>query len=147
MIRVQVAALDISGVDQPTVSGLQGIACISVDSCEAAEVQELGGFADQGWVEHLHGLAKGTPRELTDSTQMRIAAVNSSYYLAVGYTDSSGVSWETELVSASGKTKPGRSHRSERLSAGRGVSDSDRVCGRRVLRRLEREPARWAQRS
>jgi fibronectin type III domain protein len=97
---------DLHGVDQPTVSGLEDIACISVTSCEAAEVQELSfPNPDQGWVEHLRGFVAGTPQELVGSdTMFGIATVNSGYYISVGY--SGGDTWLTDLISASGKTAP-----------------------------------------
>jgi hypothetical protein len=92
----------IHGIDQPTISGLEGVACVSVSSCEASGDQDLpmlGQF--QGWLEHLTGFATGTTHEVVGTEQLfSIAAVNPAGYLAVGY--SGGANWVTDLVSASG---------------------------------------------
>jgi fibronectin type III domain protein len=96
---------DLHGVDQPTVSGLEDIACVSVKSCEAAEVLNLPMSMFQGYVEHLHGFGAGTPHELVGTSAMfAVATINSDYYLSVGY--SSGDAWVTDLISASGKARP-----------------------------------------
>jgi hypothetical protein len=99
----------ISGVSQPSISGVEGIACESVGSCEGAEVQDLstpGQF--QGWLEHLNSSLKGTPHRETGTQQMySVATINSSYYLAVGYGGAAG--WTTALVSASGTAQPAHS--------------------------------------
>ena len=93
---------DLHGVDQPTISGLEGIACVSVHSCEASGDQDLPMFGQyQGWLDHIKGFASGTPHEVVGSEQLfSIAPVNAAGYLAVGYAG--GANWVADLVSASG---------------------------------------------
>jgi hypothetical protein len=93
---------DLHGAAQPSFSGLEGIACVSVHSCEGAGVEDLPSFQYQGWLEHLKGFVTGTPHEVTGTQQLfAIATINRSYYLSVGYYG--GANWATDLVSASGK--------------------------------------------
>jgi len=96
-----------SGIEGSTqtgkVSGLQGIACMSVNSCEAAEVYDVPSMPGQfdGDLEHLNGKLSGTPHMIPDTSQFyAISPINHSYYLAVG--ELTGSSWITYLVSASG---------------------------------------------
>jgi hypothetical protein len=87
---------------QRSVSGLEAIACPSVSSCGAAEV--LNTLPQSGWVEHLRGHGTGTPVAVTGAELMfGIAAVNSSYYLAVGSAADAG-GWLTDLMTATGKS-------------------------------------------
>jgi hypothetical protein len=87
---------------QSSVSGLQAIACPSVSSCGAAEVRNSP-LPQTGWVEHLSQRGTGTPAAVTGADLMfGIAAVNSSYYLAVG-SASNGAGWLTDLMTGAGK--------------------------------------------
>jgi hypothetical protein len=94
---------DITGpFAQPTVSGLDGLACASVSACGAAEVENLTFPASAGWVERINERANGTPAAVTGAQLMfGIAVVNSGYYLAVG--SATGGSWLTDLMTASGR--------------------------------------------
>ena len=87
---------------QPTVAGLEAIACATVTSCGAAEVQYLADSQTVGWVEHFNQRAEGTPALVTDSELMfGIAEVNQAYYLAVGSVQDGG--WLTDLMTSSGR--------------------------------------------
>ena len=97
---------DIHGVDQPTISGLEGIACVSVHSCEASGDQDLP---------HVRAITRlaGAPQGLRDRYAARVVGtaadvrsrpVNPAGYLAVGYTG--GADWVADLVSATGQASP-----------------------------------------
>jgi hypothetical protein len=94
---------DLHGTAQPDLAGLEGIACVSVHSCEASGDSSTETFGIyHGWLDHIDGFAPGSPHELLGTQQMfATATVNHSYYLSVGYA--SGVDWVTDLVSAAGK--------------------------------------------
>lgn len=89
--------------DQPTVAGIDHLACESTTACGAAEAQDLESFGQfAGWVERLNGDAKGTPAAVPGAQVMfGIATVNQSYYLAVGYSNADV--WLADLVTAAGK--------------------------------------------
>jgi hypothetical protein len=94
---------DVTGpIVQPTVAGLEAIACTAVTSCGAAEVEYLPDSQMAGWVEHLNQRAQGTPVAVADAELMfGIAAVNPTYYLAVGSVQEGG--WLTDLMTSSGR--------------------------------------------
>jgi hypothetical protein len=90
---------------QASVSGIDGLACLSYSACGAAEIQNITFGQTAGWVERLNQRSDGTPALVTGAQLMLgIAALNPSYYLAVG--SSSGDDWLADLMSAAGK--PGK---------------------------------------
>jgi len=87
---------------QPTVTDISGLACTSRNACGASEQESSSLGEGAGWVELLNGKSTGTPHAVSGSQYMwGIAAVNPSYYLAVG--SSIGDTWLTDLVTAAGK--------------------------------------------
>jgi hypothetical protein len=90
---------------QASVSGIDGLACLSYSACGAAEIENLTFPQTAGWVERLNQLSDGTPVMVAEAQLMfGIAALNQSYYLAVGSSD--GDDWLADLMSAAGK--PGK---------------------------------------
>jgi fibronectin type III domain protein len=97
---------DIKGpYGQPSISGIDGLACLSFGACGAAEIQNLTFGQTAGWVERLNQLSDGRPVMVARAQLMLgIAALNQSYYLAVG--SSSADDWLGDLVTAAGKPRP-----------------------------------------
>jgi hypothetical protein len=89
---------------QASVSGIDGLACMSYSACGAAEIENITFGQTAGWVERLNQLSHGTPVKVAAAQLMLgIAALNQSYYLAVG--SSGGDDWLADLMSAAGKPR------------------------------------------
>jgi hypothetical protein len=89
---------------QASVSGIDGLACLSYSACGAAEIENITFGETAGWVERLNQLSDGTPVMVAGAQLMLgIAALNQAYYLAVG--SSGGDDWLADLMSAAGKPR------------------------------------------